>query len=63
MRLIISGKSLYSKFGQFYKHSKEYETTHTCCTSPSLINNCIESTELVTEESKCTQKFQFIRRL
>lgn len=63
MRLIISGKSLYSKFRQFYKHSKEYETTHTCCTSPSLINNCIESTELVTEESKCTQKFQFIRRL
>lgn len=32
--------------GQFYKHSKEKETTHVFCASPALMNNCIESTEI-----------------
>lgn len=59
--LIISGKCLYNELGQFYKHSKEYEITHTCCTSPSLINNCIESTES-TRRANALRRFYLLKK-
>lgn len=45
---LFKGKVHLMEFGQFYKQSKENGTTHTSCASPSLINKCTETSEIVT---------------